>query len=317
MIWWMSAFSHEESISPWVRKWLRGSLLDRAVMLAPYAFLYWFPVIVLTWLTSSGVVFLLLAWVPFGFLLLDALVDHFYTQAEIEQLTKGDKAILATRAEYLGGHPALPHGRFVYLAIGGHRSNPSLRIILPGKPKGDEDLRIDGGPSEAEKHTFEIPLLDVNKAASTRTSESSLSGELLASLSERPGKSASTEHLTLTVDYQGSSGRKHKVEFTNFCRGNDEIRNWRNHLVCAQVEADTGEVPYGPWISLPNPPDQETSKSTSKGDAVHSANSLKPVQSGNGPAAASLLQSTEEVTVDDVAGNGNAERPARRAFQRR
>jgi hypothetical protein len=41
MVWWFTARSHEASISPWVRNWIRSSMINRLFALAPLAVGWW------------------------------------------------------------------------------------------------------------------------------------------------------------------------------------------------------------------------------------------------------------------------------------
>jgi hypothetical protein len=205
--------------------------------------------------------------VPWLVWIVDLILDRFHTQGDLQKLMSRDDVVLATRAEYVGGHPQLPHGRFAYLTLSGDQDNPHLTIDFPGQDGADA--------------LFDIPLLDINKTDPKSASEVSMTGAILASLTERPGRMFAGERVTLNVDYQGPSGRKHKVELTSFFHGNDEIRNWRNYLVCAQAEADTGIQPFGPWKSLP----------------------AEPIP--------------QEVSSHDGSGDGSKMQPARRAFERR
>jgi hypothetical protein len=229
---------------------------------------WWALWIVFSFAADSPEVLLVFGSLPWLFWALDAMVDHFHTNGYIAKLTSSDDVALATRAEYVGGHPQLPHGRFAYLTLDGSQENPTLTLIFP-----------ELGETQDFENFFEIPLLDINKTDPKSESELSLTGAVLASLTERPGRMFAGERVTLNIDYQGPGGRKHKVELTSFFHGNDEIRNWRNYLVCAQAEADTGIKPFGPWKSLQPAP--------------------------------------QEVSSHDGSGNGSKLQPARRAFERR
>jgi hypothetical protein len=229
---------------------------------------FWFVFSVMSRSTSP---IALMGWVPWLFWIVDAIVDHFHTNGDINNLMARDDVVLATRAEYVGGHPRLPHGRFAYLALRGTRQNPSLALSFPTQ--------------DGKGELFDIPLLDISDTKPQAEREESLTQQmlepLLASLSSRPGPLFKGERVTLNVGYQGASGRKHTVEFTSFFRGNDEIRNWRNYLICAQAEADTFVVPHAPWKSLKDEP------------------------------------APKEVTSGDGSRDGDKVQPARRAFERR
>ncbi|MGB2713696.1 MAG: hypothetical protein WBC51_05925, partial [Vicinamibacterales bacterium] len=240
-------------------------LLDRLFYVLLFGMPWWIIWFLLGAAADSVATILFFGSVPWLFLVLDTIIDSSHTNGDLRGLMAGDDVVLATRAEYVGGHPELPHGRFAYLTIRGDRENPMLTLTFPEQ----------SGPGR----TFDVPLLDIGKTKPEATKEEGLADSILASLSEKPGR-LFRERVTLVVDYQGPGGRKHKVELTSFFRGNDEIRNWRNYLVCAQAEADTGVTPYGPWKSL------------------------RPV-----PA-------TEEAP-DDASRDGSKLQPARRAFERR
>jgi hypothetical protein len=136
----------------------------------------------------------------------------------------------------------LPHGRFVYLNLSGTRENPQLRVVLP-QPAGQQAL------------IFALPLLDVQEASERRelaNADLAMGQAMANSLADVRFRSKGWgQQAFLNVAYTGPAGRKHVVEFGNFLLGDEEIQNWRNYIVCSQAEADTGEKPYGPWISLP------------------------------------------------------------------
>lgn len=267
MVWWFTSTRHDLSIAPFARMWLRGGILDRLILVTIPGW-FWAGLWLLISIGAQSVVpFLLFGALPWLAVLLDAVIDNYHTRGDLERAHVADDVVLATRAEYVGGHPQLPHGRFSYLELRGDRENPTLTVTFPG---------VDAADSR-----FNIPLLDLDKMDPKSAPETSLAGSLLASLTERQGKMFAGERVTLNVDYQGPGGRKHKVELTSFLHGNDEIRNWRNYLVCAQAEADTGVTPFGPWKSLRPAP------------------------------------GLEEVPINDGSGDGSKLQPARRAFERR
>lgn len=291
MVWWYASTRHLLAISPWVRMLLRSSFIDKCIHTLIWGMLWWIPLGFVSLATRNADLFFIVGWAPWGLLLLEIAIDRNHTNSDIQNLMAGDDVVLATRAEYIGGHPQLPHGRFAYLSICGSQENPLLRVTFPGlrreevtRPSASQDGSTPGTikmvVTTREDNFFDIPLLDISKTMPKYETVESLAGTLLASLSEKPGKMFSEERVTLNVDYQGAGGRKHRVEFTSFFRGNDEIRNWRNYLVCAQAEADTGVKPFEPWKSL---------KKTT------------PPEEPN----------------DDSSGNGSKVQPARRAFKRR
>ena len=197
--------------------------------------------------SSSVDLLLLLGTVPWLFWLLDAIVDHFHTNGDLNRLLSSENVVLATRAEYIGGHPRLPHGRFAYVTLRGRRENPMLAITFPG--------------SSGQADDFEMPLLDVSEVRPEADREKTLSGALidqaLGKMTNYTGGLFDKERVTLNVAFQGESGRKGAVQLTNFFRGSYEAHNWPNYLLCAQAEAETGVTPYGPWKSLKETPREE------------------------------------------------------------
>ncbi len=269
MVWLLTKASHNASIGGWVRQWLSGSATDRFIQISTPGIVWAIVWGALAYSGDSDTLFLAVGLAPWYFWALDAVVDHLHTNGELSKLMSRDDVVLATRAEYVGGHPLLPHGRFAYVAICGSKANPALRIIFPGlQGTTDADLMTDealaGRPASVrDDHYFDIPLLDFEKTEPKSEREQSLAETLLASIDERAGGLFKSERVTLNVDYHGLGGRKHRVELTSFFRGNDEIRNWRNYLVCAQAEADTGIKPFGPWKSLKSAPEEVISHAPS------------------------------------------------------
>jgi hypothetical protein len=252
-------------------------MINRLFALFPLAVAWWLFWGFIAALSKSSGLFGFMAMVPFGFWLLDGFVDARVTSGQIKKLMTRDDVVLATRAEYTGGHPQLPHGRFAYLTLAGTRENPALTLLFPGnEPTTHDEL-------------FEVPLLDVDKHDSKTDEAESPAGELLASLSEKPAKMFAEERVTLNVRYQGLGGRKHIVELTSFYHGGDEVRNWRNYLVCAQAEADTGVTPRLPWKSL-------------RSGIIATTLPLEEVSAGHD---------------GNGTGNGSKERSSRSAFDRR
>ncbi len=248
---------------------MRASFTDRFFHTFFLGLPWWFFLAIVSVVSQSADPLIALGWIPWLFWIGDTVIDNFHTGGDVRRLTSRDDVVLATRAEYVGGHPELPHGRFALVTIEGSRENPMLCVLFPS--------------GQDEYDTFEIPILDLGKTKPQTEKEQSFTGTILATLSERPGRFLSGERVTLNVEYQGPGGRKHNVELTSFFHGNDEIRNWRNYLVCAQAEADTGVTPYGPWKSL------------------------KPAEK----------PTPEEGPEHERAGDGSKLQPSRRAFERR
>jgi len=170
-LWWASV--HEMAIGGWMRSWLRGPFTDRFLLLAfgPWG-TGWTLAFGLMAAIEQAAAFLWIALVPWLFLIVDSIVDGRRVRADLNRLLSRDDVILATRAEYIGGHPFLPHGRFVYLTIEGDRANPRLSIILPGKANlGDE--------------RYSMPLLDFDRSEEKRQEGQSMTGAILASISDK------------------------------------------------------------------------------------------------------------------------------------
>lgn len=255
MIWWFTSTRHDLAIKSWVRQWIGGTMLDRwlqITLIGGVWFVFWNFWILLAVQggdNAGGVVLLLMfiASLPWWFWIADMIVDHFHVQGDLQKYIHSDDVIMATRCEYQGGHPQLPHGRFAYLLLEGTREDPNITIGFPAPPGQEPDHfsmpLLDYAGSAQEKHLHDSPIGEA---------VAGMIGEMTknASLKEAAGKLLRPEKITLTVLYQGLAGRKHEVELVNFFHGNGEIRNWRNYLICAQAEADTGVVPFGPWKSL-------------------------------------------------------------------
>jgi hypothetical protein len=245
MIWRWSAKSHESSIGAFARQWLGGSMLDRLIPVTMLGWI-WFSIwgMIGVWSMQPEQFFFCLAigTLPWWFWLIDAWIDGNTVRRDVQHFL-GEGAILATRCEYLGGHPQLPHGRFAYLTLEGTKENPLLNLVLPQPP---------GLPTER----FPLPLLDLKKTKPEKGSDASPFADVAAAINQSAGKMFRPERLTLVVDYDAAGGRTHKVELTNFFQGNNEIRNWRNYMVCAQAQADTGVRPHAPWKDLKDEPVQ-------------------------------------------------------------
>jgi hypothetical protein len=261
MIWRRTANNHTAAISSFARQWLGGSMFDRLIPVTVLGW-FWFGGCVLLGIISQSLglfaIFLLVGTVPWWLWLLDALLDAHQVKLDIGAFAK-EGAILATRCEYLGGHPELPHGRFAYLLLEGTQQNPNLTLVFPTGP-----LTSPTAPLVASER-FILPVLDLKKLKPEQGSDASPAADIAAVINKDVGRFLRPERLTLVIDFDGSGGRTHKVELTNFFNGNNEIRNWRNYLVCAQSQADTGVAPHAPWISLPAEPDKPEDRSTLDG----------------------------------------------------
>jgi hypothetical protein len=116
--------------------------------------------------------------------------------------------------------------------------NPQLTIGLP-QPEGGADKE------------FTMPVLDVEKANERlgEAEEEATVSVMLANVTYE--RQFIGQRSILSVEYIGDAGRRHQVELGHFFWGDAEVQNWRNHIVCIQHQAETGERPYGPWKSLP------------------------------------------------------------------
>lgn len=239
MVWWFTSTRHLLAIGGFARMWIAGSIIDRFVIASMYGGVTFIAGMLLGLLTGSLQSVLLFVWLgttPWWFWVWDAVIDHFHVRGDLAKFLAQEDVILATRCEYVGGHPQLPHGRFAYLLLEGTRESPSLTLGFPPAP--GEDMKY-----------FQMPVLDVDKMKPDSQPDAGIAGAMLAGIDEKAGKLFSGERVTLTVDYKGV-GRTYHVEITHFFGGGNEVRNWRNYLICAQAEADAGVVPFGPWKSL-------------------------------------------------------------------
>jgi len=96
---------------------------------------------------------------------------------------------------------------------------------------------------------FGIPVIDMSKAAGLESDKYG-SGGLAIWLTSVSSTVWKGRRIHFNIEYS-DRGRKQTVELGSFLRGNEEIHNWKNFLVCTQAEADTGERPFGSWKSLP------------------------------------------------------------------
>jgi len=260
MIWYLTKGNHKWSIHPLVRAWLRAGGLARFIVVVVASVALALPL--KTVFGALALIFgygkfsqfirelpQILIWGVWILWVIDTYMDKRTTRGDLQALLASPNVVLATRGEYIGGHPQLPHGRFVYLTLGGTRENPQLCIVLPGA----------GGKSD---DSFAMPVLDLQKTTQKleKTGNDTTVDVTLASVTFRAKFLG--EQATLNVEYIGQAGRKQGVEITRFLFGNGEIQTWRNYIVCIQAEADTGKPPYGPWKSLP------VGKAAPNGDAL-------------------------------------------------
>jgi hypothetical protein len=249
MIWYLTKGNHKWSIHPLVRAWLGAGWLMRIVVISVVSACLSllvspvFLVISLIFSNSQFGAFImglpgLFGSVAYILLLISVYIDNRAMRGDLKKLLASPNVVLATRGEYIGGHPQLPHGRFVYLTLCGVLDNPRLNILLP-QGSGTNPL------------AFPLPILDLQKTTQhvVKTGDDTTVNVTVASVTFRAKFLG--EQATLKVEYIGQAGRKQEVEITRFLFGNGEIQTWRNYIVCIQAEADTGKPPYGPWKSLP------------------------------------------------------------------
>jgi hypothetical protein len=258
MIWALTMRNHKLSVRPWVRTWLRaGAIGKSAITLGAMIVLagVWGVVQLLVIVTTPqsgwfgpqrhspfawlGVLTGISIFFPPLFLGVDRVIDWLATRVDIRRMMVAPDVVLATRGEYIGGHPLLPHGRFVYLTLAGTKESPQLNIVLPR-------------PGDTVDETFPMPVLDVEKTRERlgEVEEEATTTVMLANVTFETQFMG--QRSILNVEYVGKMGRRHQVEFGHFLWGDGEVQNWRNHIVCIQAQAETGERPYGPWKTLPS-----------------------------------------------------------------
>ncbi len=74
--------------------------------------------------SSPFMIFIIVPFLLPLFVIIDAAIDRGATKAELQELMNRPDVARATRAEYIGGHPKLPHGRFAYLLLEGSFESP-------------------------------------------------------------------------------------------------------------------------------------------------------------------------------------------------
>lgn len=274
MIWRRTASNHAAAIGGFARQWLGGTMIDRLI---PVTLLGWGWVLVWGFLGAMsqdmnifGASIFLIGPIPWILWAVDAWADGKQVKEDVAAFGR-EGAILATRCEYLGGHPELPHGRFAYLLLEGTKQNPNLTLVFP-TPVDPTSAPSPDAPSVPGER-FVLPILDLAKTKPEKGSDASVAADMATAINKDVGRFLRPERLTLVVDYDGAGGRKHKVELTNFFHGNNEIRNWQNYLVCAQAQADTGVEPHQPWVALPDDPNAPdgiltSTRSLEAGDAL-------------------------------------------------
>jgi len=280
MLWSITKWNHRFSTTRLVRWWLRMTVMDRFILVAVtnFIFLIYSFFTFTLWLINYGgralsgmalsdsllgsvvsgsvtaglrfvlgllnfisgvtiffeVVFVIFTLGLSLFFVIDLIWDFLGTRRDLANIAFRDDVILATRGEYIGGHPSLPHARFVYLIISGTQANPSVVIVLPSFQ-----------PVE-----YKIPLIDITGAKSSIDDKFGKPGAFNFFLTSITPSIWKGYRSVINIEYT-SSGRKYIVEIGSFVRGNDEVQMWKNYLICAQSEADTGKKPYGQWKSLP------------------------------------------------------------------
>jgi hypothetical protein len=240
------------AISLWLLNWGIHALLDAAVSgaLAKYigekavgsaSFILGFMNFTSWTIIVFEVILTIAVWAFSVFFVIDLIWDFFATRVELRKYSSKANIILSTRGEYIGGHPNLPHSRFVYLIISGTQKNPYLGIILP---------------TIGQRTEFKIPLIDITGTKSSIDDKFGKPGIFNISLSSITPSIWKGYRSVIIVEYT-STGRKYLVELGAFLRGNDEVQMWKNYLTCTQAEADTGNKPFGYWKSLPETEQKE------------------------------------------------------------
>lgn len=179
-------------------------------------------------------VFLIYAFGLSIFFIVDLVWDYVGTRRDLANIATREDVLLSTRGEYVGGHPNLPHARFVYLIISGTQKNPYVGIILPSFH-----------PIE-----YKIPLIDITDTTTGIDKKFGKPGGFNFFLTSITPSVWKGNRTAINIEYS-LSGRKYIVEIGSFIRGNDEVQMWKNYLICTRAEADTNEKPYGQWKSLP------------------------------------------------------------------
>jgi hypothetical protein len=243
MIWALTKTNHDLSCNWFIRWWLRFRVLFRLWLCVAITAIYTSLVSLLIFITTprAGVFqtgtspFQFLTWfesLPLLFFLVDWLWDYFGTRADLRVLAAPADVILATRGEYRGGHPFLPHGRFVYLLLGGTLEHPEMRITIP------ERTQFGGVAFDRQ---LAVPVVEVGTAKTLLTHAISLNTLFLRNFFQP----------LFEVELTTETGRKEKVEVGYFFGGAEEVYQWRNYVVAIRHEAGTGKQPFGKWKSLP------------------------------------------------------------------
>ena len=237
MIWAFTKGSYWASTSRIVRWWLRMTVMDKFVitivitLLAFITSLFTFLAGFSYWLSEN---LPKAAFAFFIFFIVDLGWDFAVNQNDFAGMERRDDVLLATRCEYIGGHPELPDSRFVYFTLGGTKTNPILSIIF----------------SKFDDVKFNINLIDITDTKSSIDDKFGKPGGLNVALTSITPSIWKGYRSTLIVEFV-KAGRKYKVEFGSFVGGNDEVQKWKNYITCIMAEADTGTRPFGDWKSLP------------------------------------------------------------------
>lgn len=237
MIWTFTKWHYGASTSRITRWWLRMTAIDKFVITAVVALLAF---IISLFSFLGGFSYWLSANLPkfafafFIFFIVDLIWNFFVTQNDFVSMEKRDDVLLATRCEYIGGHPELPDSRFVYFTLGGTKTKPVLSIIF----------------SQFDDDKYAINLIDITDTKSSIDDKFGKPGGLNVALTGVTPSIWKGYRSTLIVEFV-KAGRKYKAEFGSFSGGNDEVQKWKNYITCIMAEADTGTKPFGEWKSLP------------------------------------------------------------------
>ena len=176
MIWgWIESSHPEWATKGWARWWLRTPLWEKVVLwvlafvvvglvyvamgaiqgafwvgLGRVKVIGWVVRLFLSLLGLFQMITFLLLILALPFTIIDTWIDLSRVGTILEKTAESRGAILATRGEYIGGHPLLPEGRFLYLFLEGTLETPRLSLLVPqGRYRGVKE--------------FTVPVLEVER----------------------------------------------------------------------------------------------------------------------------------------------------------
>jgi len=185
MIWRRTATDHLAAIGSFARMWLSWGILDRLIPVTLIGWLWcavWFWIGLASQAVDTMLIIIFFVWpIPWVLLAMDAWMDKNQVNTDVAQFGN-DGAILATRCEYLGGHPQLPHGRFAYLLLEGTRQNPTLALVFPASLAGSTTSRMDTNSERSDSERYLLPVLDVGKMKNEKGSDDSPAADIATSI---------------------------------------------------------------------------------------------------------------------------------------